>query len=222
MVSPAPRTTRTPLDPFGREEETSATDLHRKIQKKSPLRRYALIAIALLVAGGLYVFWGKAENKPSVASGEDATAKADARTAHKDGSPRGPESDAAAAPAPDTTIATTIATIDAAAAKRDARPTASKNHAPDASTQIKVRPKKPHNPPPRPRHFGSLTLNTFPWSIIYYRGKKLGPTPLVNAKLPVGRVRLLAVNKEEGIRKKLTLTIRRGQHLRKIIKLGAK
>ena len=58
---------------------------------------------------------------------------------------------------------------------------------------------------------GRLKLRTKPWSIVYFGKRKLGMTPLANVKLPAGRHRLIAVNKEKGIRKSFYVTIRAGK-----------
>jgi serine/threonine-protein kinase len=54
-----------------------------------------------------------------------------------------------------------------------------------------------------PREKGKLSLQTTPWSNVYFGGKNLGETPLVNVELPAGRHRLKLVNDE----KKLSTTI---------------
>jgi len=62
-----------------------------------------------------------------------------------------------------------------------------------------------HGPP------GKLRLVTNPWSNVYYKGKKLGQTPLVDVELPSGLVKLRAVNEEAGIDKLIIVKIKPGQ-----------
>jgi serine/threonine-protein kinase len=62
---------------------------------------------------------------------------------------------------------------------------------------------KPKEPKPRVVAKGKLSLQTTPWSNVYFGKKNLGETPLVNVELPVGRHRLKLVNDE----KKLSTTI---------------
>jgi serine/threonine protein kinase len=58
---------------------------------------------------------------------------------------------------------------------------------------------------------GSLNLVTEPWTAIY-RGKTwVGNTPLVRVELPVGRVRLRAVNQSLGIDRRIVVTIEAGK-----------
>ena len=70
--------------------------------------------------------------------------------------------------------------------------------------QAKVTP-PPVGPP------GRLRLTTSPWTEIYYNGKKLGQTPLVDVELPPGRIRLKAVNKDMGIEQEILVEIKSGE-----------
>ncbi|HUU01373.1 MAG TPA: serine/threonine-protein kinase [Myxococcota bacterium] len=58
---------------------------------------------------------------------------------------------------------------------------------------------------------GKLRLVTTPWSNVYYRGKKLGQTPLIDTELPSGPVKLRVVNKEAGIDRVIVVNIKPGQ-----------
>lgn len=67
-----------------------------------------------------------------------------------------------------------------------------------------VRPQKnpsaPPAPPPAPRlGSGRLSMQTVPWTVVYWGSKKLGETPLVEVPLPVGTHRLRLVNDEQSI-----------------------
>ncbi|MBW2702383.1 MAG: protein kinase [Deltaproteobacteria bacterium] len=58
---------------------------------------------------------------------------------------------------------------------------------------------------------GRLRLNTEPWTEVYLRGKSLGITPLLGARLPPGEHVLKLVNKEMKINKTLKIKIRAGR-----------
>ena len=62
---------------------------------------------------------------------------------------------------------------------------------------------------------GKLRLMTSPWTEIYYKGKKLGQTPLFDVKLPSGQIKLKAINKEAGIDRTLTIQIPPGKTVSK-------
>ncbi len=59
----------------------------------------------------------------------------------------------------------------------------------------------------RKKRFGRLRLKTTPWATIYHRGRRIGQTPLIDVKLPVGIVRLRARNEKAGIDKTITIRI---------------
>ncbi len=63
---------------------------------------------------------------------------------------------------------------------------------------------------PKPK-MGNLRLNTVPWSEVYLGKRKLGMTPLLGVKLPVGTHTLTATNKNRGLVKKIKVTIRPGK-----------
>jgi serine/threonine-protein kinase len=56
-----------------------------------------------------------------------------------------------------------------------------------------------------------LRLTTSPWTEVFFEGRKLGQTPLVDVELPSGRIRLRVVNKEMGIDQQVTVDIKPGQ-----------
>lgn len=58
---------------------------------------------------------------------------------------------------------------------------------------------------------GLLRLATSPWTTVYFKGEKLGVTPLVDVQLPVGKHSLRAVNPGKGIDRKIQVVIRSGQ-----------
>ncbi|MBN2496678.1 MAG: serine/threonine protein kinase [Deltaproteobacteria bacterium] len=77
---------------------------------------------------------------------------------------------------------------------------------PVAPDPIKPEPKA-DGPP------GKLRLMTSPWTEIFYQGRKLGQTPLIDVELPPGKIQLRAVNKEAGIDRVLTVTIKPGERI---------
>ena len=76
--------------------------------------------------------------------------------------------------------------------------------------QTKVASYKPQPGPP-----GKLRLITVPWTDIYYKGRKIGQTPLIDVEFPSGRINLHAINKESGIDKEFTVTIEPGKSVKK-------
>ncbi len=75
--------------------------------------------------------------------------------------------------------------------------------------KIKRKNTKEHSAPPGPP--GRLRLMTSPWSTVYYKGKNLGQTPLVDVELPSGPVELRLVNRQEGIDKVIVVNIKPGR-----------
>jgi eukaryotic-like serine/threonine-protein kinase len=65
--------------------------------------------------------------------------------------------------------------------------------------------------PVRPREVGTLNLASVPWATIYYGKRRLGDTPLVGVRLPVGRLHLTAINPEEKFQTTFVVEIRRNQ-----------
>jgi len=65
---------------------------------------------------------------------------------------------------------------------------------------------------------GRLRLATSPWTTVYFKGKKLGVTPLVDVQLPAGRHTLRAVNPGKGIDRKIRVVIRSGQTTAKSVR----
>ncbi|MCP4499791.1 MAG: protein kinase [Deltaproteobacteria bacterium] len=79
-------------------------------------------------------------------------------------------------------------------------------------------PKEVWKKPKRSKQY--LTLDTVPWTDVYLNGKHLGTTPVVKLSVPAGRIRLLLVNKKEGIEKRYEVNIPKGESVRK--RLGLK
>ena len=58
---------------------------------------------------------------------------------------------------------------------------------------------------------GILQLNSMPWTEVYLGKKKLGITPILNARLPPGTHTLRMVNPKAGIDKRISVTIQAGK-----------
>jgi serine/threonine-protein kinase len=73
--------------------------------------------------------------------------------------------------------------------------------------------RKPRTPPTKALDLepGRLRLATNPWTTVYFEGRKLGVTPLVDVKLPAGKHVLRAKNPGKGIDGKITVEIRPGE-----------
>ena len=69
----------------------------------------------------------------------------------------------------------------------------------------------PDEAPPKPAATGYLTLDTKPWTEVYYKGKRLGLTPLAYQKLPAGKIKLQLRNREQNIKKTITVEIKPNQ-----------
>ncbi|HUU02218.1 MAG TPA: serine/threonine-protein kinase [Myxococcota bacterium] len=65
---------------------------------------------------------------------------------------------------------------------------------------------------------GRLRLATVPWTIVYYKERKLGVTPLVDIELPAGKCTLRAVNTKKGIDKEIVVQIIPGETTMKRIR----
>jgi serine/threonine protein kinase len=57
---------------------------------------------------------------------------------------------------------------------------------------------------------GYLRIGTKPWTKVYIDGRHYGTTPLLKLKLSAGRHRVVLLNNNEGIRKTVYITIRKG------------
>ncbi|MCU0699621.1 MAG: protein kinase [Myxococcaceae bacterium] len=66
---------------------------------------------------------------------------------------------------------------------------------------------------------GLLSLQTTPWSIVYFGAKNLGETPLVNVPLPPGTHRLRLVNDEQKVSTTIEVEMKSGQVTTKRLKL---
>jgi hypothetical protein len=80
----------------------------------------------------------------------------------------------------------------------------------DFAPPVDAKPEEPAPPKPKIKT-GTLRLDTVPWSEVFYKKRKLGMTPLLGVKLPVGTHKLRAVNSGRGLEKIIKVTIKAGQ-----------
>ncbi|MBW1808753.1 MAG: serine/threonine protein kinase [Deltaproteobacteria bacterium] len=78
--------------------------------------------------------------------------------------------------------------------------------------------KKKNNPSQIKSKPGRLRLATSPWTTVYFKGEKLGVTPLVDLELPAGKHTLRAVNPGKGIDRKIQVVILPGQTTAKSVR----
>jgi len=78
-------------------------------------------------------------------------------------------------------------------------------------------------PPPKPVHVrarpGKLSIDTTPWTEVYWRGKDLGQTPLIGVDLPPGAQRLVLKNPGEKIEQTVEVEIKSEQTTAKRLRL---
>lgn len=67
---------------------------------------------------------------------------------------------------------------------------------------------------------GTLRLNTRPWSEVIVDGRVVGNTPQPNLQLSAGRHKLQLVNQPLGLSKTLTVTVKTGETVTKVINLA--
>lgn len=77
-------------------------------------------------------------------------------------------------------------------------------------TVVDAGPAKPPRPAV-PRGKGLLSLQTSPWSNVFFGKKNLGETPLVGVSLPAGRQRLTLINDERKLKTTIEVEIKPGQ-----------
>jgi len=73
--------------------------------------------------------------------------------------------------------------------------------------------------PAAPTDFGTLSVNSDPWSEVYVDGKRIRSTPLVLYRLPTGRHTLELVNPARKLRATRVVTIRANRDTRLSIEL---
>ncbi|MBL8955576.1 MAG: serine/threonine protein kinase [Myxococcaceae bacterium] len=88
-------------------------------------------------------------------------------------------------------------------------PAAPPEVAPVAAPVVPAAPSKPKRPVARGE--GTLSLDTTPWTDVYFQGRKLGTTPIFEVELPAGRQKLRAVNKQAKIDRMVEVVIVDGE-----------
>jgi len=58
---------------------------------------------------------------------------------------------------------------------------------------------------------GKLRFSTQPWTRVFFKGRELGVTPLVDVELPSGKIQLHVVNEEKNLDRKVEVEIKAGQ-----------
>ncbi len=71
------------------------------------------------------------------------------------------------------------------------------------------------SPPPAPSETGYVSINARPWADVYYRGRKIGTTPVSRFEVPVGRQTFLLKNKTTS--RKVTVNVEKGQTAIRIV-----
>jgi serine/threonine-protein kinase len=106
------------------------------------------------------------------------------------------------------TVPPPVAEVDAGAEAADDDEVVGLPDLPEAPDSGEPKPVKVRPPPAKP---GMLSLQTTPWTIVYFGKKSLGETPLANVKLPPGRHRLRLVNEEKKLSTTVEVEIKSGQ-----------
>jgi serine/threonine-protein kinase len=71
----------------------------------------------------------------------------------------------------------------------------------------------------KPVRYGRVQINADPWANVYWRGKKLGHTPLMKVELPVGKHVLKLVSPEFGVEKRLNIEVRAGKQTKLVVRM---
>jgi hypothetical protein len=195
--------------------------------KRIPGGMTTLVGLFVLVAG-IILFWPDgAPPKPAPSSQLADSNMPDSRVQPAAG--KMPESKPAIGSAPATVASKTETAKPAAtdSAKTDATPdkdTKTATATVDKKPRTPVRTKKKRKRITRrsqhkPSGHGFLTLNSSPWSEVWFKGKKIGITPLAYHKMPTGRHKLRLRNPPRGIDKTIWLRIYKGETTTKQIDL---
>jgi serine/threonine-protein kinase len=92
--------------------------------------------------------------------------------------------------------------------------------APEAAAPAKPdKPEKAKPAAPKAAARGKLTIDSVPWSEVFFNGKKLGDTPLVDFPMPVGVHVLKLVNDDKGLKGSVEVEIQPGKTTVKKLKL---
>ncbi|MBI5528857.1 MAG: protein kinase [Deltaproteobacteria bacterium] len=82
---------------------------------------------------------------------------------------------------------------------------------PQDETEPRAAAKKPAKAVPKAPKTGTLTINARPWAHVYFKGSKLGTTPLSGVALPEGEQKIILKNPEIGVQKEVRVRIVAGE-----------
>jgi serine/threonine-protein kinase len=110
------------------------------------------------------------------------------------------------------------------ATRRALPPEAPEPRAPRPATRDAARPRKEKEPEPPASTAsnaepGTLRINSRPWSAVTLDGKRIGNTPLLDLKVPPGTHVVELHNPEQRLKKKLTVRVRAGQTVTRVVEL---
>ncbi|MBL8950547.1 MAG: serine/threonine protein kinase [Myxococcaceae bacterium] len=162
------------------------------VQRRGRVLKLGAIAAILfgVVAGVGGVWWFTRGPKPTSAPVVVAEAPAPAPP---------PAAPAPAPPAPPAAAPEPVAAPEAPVAEQAPSP---------APARVAVAPPKPK---PAAASSGKLRLDTEPWTTVFYKGKKLGDTPLIDVRVPSGQLELLLVNEEAKVRTVIDIEVAPGE-----------
>ncbi|MBN2359749.1 MAG: serine/threonine protein kinase [Deltaproteobacteria bacterium] len=170
---------------------------------RSRSRSLLLAAAVVIAAGAATILGGRAWlnwSAPTAATSAPAIAAAPSDAALPDAAPTDTRPAAVAA---------------ASSASAPAQPAIAL--APAKKVAARVRPPKKESRDEQAS--GLFSLKTTPWAEVWLRGKRLGETPLVGVKLPVGQHTLELRSQGKLPGRKLKIAIRADEHLRREIDL---
>jgi serine/threonine protein kinase len=185
------------------------------VQKKpfwySPIP-WMLFSLVTALALGLLFFFRTSRPEPPPARSENLQVE----TPPKEPQPPAPVNPPAPAVEEKTETNQTALAPSAPSGAPDKTPgvkVAQKAEGPRARPKPKVAPKPPE---PSPQKIasgppGKLRLITNPWTEVFYEGRAIGQTPLVDVELPPGPVKLRLVNREQGIDRTVIINITPGE-----------
>jgi len=100
-----------------------------------------------------------------------------------------------------------------------ARPKRTVSAAPKAAPEKAQAPEPTSKPATATRGTGILRINTRPWSTVSVDGVAVGNTPQMNIKVSAGTHTLTLENPQFGVKQKLTVTVRPGETVTRVVTL---
>jgi serine/threonine protein kinase len=176
----------------------------------------ALVAVALVLAGGLFVWWRTRppSGAPAPSLAALPTASSGATTTAAQPPTTSPPSSTAPATPPSSTAPTAAAPA-AAGAKAGATVAAAPTPAP-AVAPAPAAPLAPGIGPPRPKPIAKpgdahITIASDPRCEILVDGNPFGATPVVDLAVPAGKHTIMLLNSSVGIKEALKVSLSTGQ-----------